>query len=165
MRWLREVMKILWGNMVLSRLQSQITVPHTSATSIGKKHCESSKRDMRFLQSETGLAFLNGAEHLFTETWQQSQTDVSLKWSHFLADLNKLIEQNASILKQVSRKTSPWFNNNLRKMINKGKRVCKKYSADRLAKSCNNFRLFRSEFTKPSINRSKYTTTNFLKIV
>ena len=124
-------------------------------TSIGKKNRESSKRDMRCPHSEKGLAFLHGAEHLFTETWQQSQTNVSLKSSHFLADLNKLTDQNASILKPVSRKTSqPWFNNNLRNMITKRSRLYKKYSADRLAKSYNNFRLFRSRVHK-AINKQK----------
>ena len=97
----------------------------------------------------------------FTETWQQSQTYVSLKCSHFLADLNKLIDQNASILKPVSRETSAWFNSNLRSMINKRTRLYKKYSADRLAKSYNHFRLFHSRVHKAS-NKQKQIYYNNL---
>ena len=74
---LKEVMKILRGKYGVIKAAITDHCARYRHTSIGKKHRESSKRDMRFLQSEKGLAFLRGAEHLFTETWQQNQTDVS----------------------------------------------------------------------------------------
>ena len=101
MCWSREVMKILWGNMVLSRLQSQITVPHISATSIGKKNIVNHPEETCafYSQRRSGTSF--------HRDMAAEPSGCVLKWSHFLADLNKLIDQNASILKPVCRKTSP----------------------------------------------------------
>ena len=107
-------------------------------------------RNLRFLLSQRKLrAFCEDIEKVFNCNWGSDVEDISNKCSLLLSDINMVIDEYATLDKPTGKRSSPpWYNNRLRNMITKRKKLYLQYTTDGCTTSYNRFRLYRTKVSR-----------------
>ena len=108
------------------------------------------RRNMVFLYSKDKFnAFSEKVETFFDNSWRADIENISDKCSFLISDLNLIIDEFSKIETPRRKSNSPpWYNNYLRNLITKGKKLYLKYTLDRSRISYNGFRLYRTKVLK-----------------
>ena len=110
------------------------------------------------------IDFCEDIEKVFSSNWGSGLEDLSNKCSLLLSDINMVIDKYATLDKPTGKRSCPpWYNNRLRNMITKRKKLYLQYTTDGSTTSYNRFRLYRSKVSRTIREEKKIYYNNLFE--